>query len=132
MHVISQVSILHFLSLCWYLHLILPIPSDRLLTGFDNELAKKSYTISKLKNVRNIFCNFFFIFISSCNFFFYWNCKWYVFFNVFCLFFKLFFNFFCYLFYNKMMVIIRSIMKSYRTFFSHKIYKLHMLCAAPI
>ena len=35
-------------------------------------------------------------------------------------------------FYNKMMVIIRSIMKSYRTFFSYKIYKLHMLCAAPI
>ena len=42
----------------------------------------RPWTINKLQYVRYIFCNFFSIFINSCNLFFYWNCKGSVFFNV--------------------------------------------------
>ena len=45
--------------------------------------CRKPCTIKKLWYVRYMFCNFFAIFTNSCNLFFYWNCKGYVFFSVF-------------------------------------------------
>ena len=82
----------HLLSSCPNLHLILSIPSERLLlTKFENELAVNLVlSVNTICNiyfsyiyVTFIFCNFFSIFISSCIFIFYFNCKSYVFFSIF-------------------------------------------------
>ena len=68
------------------------IPSERLLlTKFENELAVNLVlSVNTICNiyfsyiyVTFIFCNFFSIFISSCIFIFYFNCKGYVFFSIF-------------------------------------------------
>ena len=52
-------QVLHFLSLCLHLHLILWIPSERLLTRFDNELA--------INLVLSINCNMYKIFFGTCS-----------------------------------------------------------------
>ena len=67
--------------------------------------------------MRYIFCKFGYIFINSCSFVFYWNCKGYESFNILSYTSNLFFEFFCLLFSDNIIIKIGSILKTCRNFF---------------
>ena len=104
----SQFLYLHLLHYhVRVLHLNLSTPLEKLLTRFDNELVIILALSINCNHVGCIFCNLFFL----------------MYFSVFSLIQgNLFFKFFWYLFYNKMIIIVRSIMKSYWNFFRYTIF----------
>ena len=101
-----------------FLHLSLWITSVRLSARFDNKVVI-SFALSVNFILQDIITTFITIFINFCNFFFYWNWKFFVLFCVFAKIFRFFFNLICEFFYDKMIIIIRTVMKNYRNLIGH-------------
>ena len=113
---------IHFLSSCLYLHLILWIPSARLLTRFDNELAM-NLVLSINCNMEEMYFVISYPFLSILVTSFSLGTMKVMYFPVFStkqikLFFKFFWLLFCY----KTNILVTSIMKSYMNFFRYTIF----------
>ena len=119
----------HLLSLFPYSHLILSISSARLLTKFDNDLVI-SLVLSIKCNLQDIvfitsspFYQFFFIYFSI-------RTEKVMYFQYLLLNKQIVFQIFLPAFYNKIIILVKSILKNYANFFRYT--KLHMPCAASL